>query len=170
MTRQRLTTTLILGFILLVIASSVAILIGTQYQRAERAETQVAQTEEKLAAAEETAAALEYTEDQLTSTRSDLYTTDRSLDRASITSSTLTQRDEDCGYLVRASAEILGTAVAYGKVANQLMNDRQGHAFDLLDRVDSHIKATDQVIKDAGYSSISELMEACTPASPSAAQ
>jgi hypothetical protein len=170
MMRQRLTTTAILGFIALVIVASVAIMIGTQYQRAERAESKVAQAEEKLAAAKETEAALAYTEDELTSTRSNLYTVDRSLDRTTIENDAFSQRDDACGYLVRASSEILGTAVAYGKVSNHLLNDRQGHAMDLLPQIDKHIDATDKLVKDAGYSSISELMEACTPSSPTAAQ
>jgi hypothetical protein len=167
MIRQRLTTTLVLGFILLVVVSAVVIMIGTQYQRAERAETradaaekQISGTKVDLLLAEQT---LDATQAELDVVERDIDEVTRSAARASEVSDQLVGRDAACRFVVKVSDKLLDTSIAYGKAADGVIDGNNGKASDQMRQAGGHLGRVDKLIKQSGYATISDLYDACTP-------
>jgi hypothetical protein len=159
--------TIVLILVGLTALVAVAIIIGTQYQRATRAESraataedQASRTKAELFTAEQTLSA---TQDELDSVEADIDDMSASVHQAAATNDRYAQRDADCRAVVKVSDELLSTAVIYGKADHHMLRGRDGHDSDLIDRVPDHTDKIDAVVKDAGYTTISELYNACTP-------
>lgn len=155
--------TIVFTLVVLTVIVSTAIIVSSQYQRAERAEAHAADVEQQLATAQDTEAALARTQEDLDTTRAALTETDRSLGQTAAENATLTQREDDCRTLVDVSDRMLLTSMGYQKVVDHLLNHRSWHAQHVLGKVNHRIRGTLRTIEDAGYGTISELIDACTP-------
>jgi len=159
--------TVVALFVGLTVIISVVIVIATLAARADRAETRADRAEDQSSAVKAELYMAEQTQDatqaDLDELQAGLQDTSRSLDRIKATNDKYAQRDAACRTVVKVSDELLSAAVTYGKVDNHLIHGRDGHANDLLDRVTGHTDKIDALVKDAGYASISELYNACTP-------
>lgn len=163
--RRALAIALILGT--LATLACAAVIIASQYQRADRAEaradraeTKYSDTKADLFLAEQK---LDATDSQLDDVETQMADISRSVDRAKAANDKLTARDTACRYVVKVSDELLGMSIAYGKASGHFMAGRNGHGGDLMDRAVDHTDRIDALVKQAGYETISQLYGACTP-------
>jgi len=138
--------------------------------RADRAESQQADTKADLYLAEQRAedaeSAIADADAVVEATHQTLNDTVAELDRANAQVSRYAERSDACRAVVKVSDEMLNMSIASDKGFEHVLAGRRGHARDKLDDVQAHSDKIMALVQEAGFDSITALYDACTPGPP----